>query len=133
TDDSIKLGAAIIDVDKVKEDFGVDLGTLPEEIIPALVDSVNEDGGINGRSIELVERRFLPVGTEDSEDVCRQLIEDDEVFAVIGSFLDDNALCVTETYDTPYFGNFGLTSERQERSNAPYVTVDGSVDDDLIE
>lgn len=133
TDDTIKLGAAIIDVDKVKEQFGVDLGLVPNEVISALIAAQNKAGGINGRKVELVERRFIPVGNESSESSCRELIEDDGVFAVMGTYLADNALCVTETYSTPYFGLFGLTKERQDRSKAPYLTVDGTVDNDLAE
>jgi hypothetical protein len=45
------------------------------------------------------------------------------VFAVVGTFLGDTGLCVTETYSTPYFGGFGLTPERQERSSAPFLTT----------
>lgn len=133
TDDTITLGAAIIDVDQVREQFGVELGTLPEEVIPALVEAVNADGGINGRTVEVVERRFLPVGNEPSEQVCRELVEDDQVMAVMGSFLSDNALCVTETYGRPYFGGWGLTPERQERSEAPYVTTAANEADSIRE
>ncbi len=133
TDDTIKLGAAIIDVDAVKEQFGVELGSLPDEVIPALVDAVNADGGINGRTLEIVERRFLPVGNEPSEQVCRELVEDDEVFAVAGTFISDNALCVTETYGRPYFGGWGLTPERQERSEAPYITTAANEADSIRE
>jgi hypothetical protein len=131
TDDTIKLGAAFIDVDKVRE-FGVDLGEIPTGITQAFVKAQNARGGINGRKVEVVERRFLPIGSEDSEKACRELIEDEKVFAVLGSFLDDNALCVTETYSTPYFGGFGLTSERAARSKATYITTQGSGDADLV-
>lgn len=131
TADSIKLGVAVIDTEQVKSKFGVDLGKVPEGVIGALVKEVNDKGGINGRKIDAVERPFLPVGTEDSEKACRELIEDNKVFAVAGMFLGDGGLCVTETYSTPYIASFGLSKERQERSKAPFLSVEGSAEDVL--
>lgn len=127
TEDTLKLGVAVIDVNTLREQFGVDIGQIPDGTIDALVASVNGAGGINGRQIEVVQRPFMPVGNEASETACRELIEDEQVFAVLGMFLGDNALCVTETYSTPYFAPFGLSAERQERSLAPFVSVEGEV------
>lgn len=123
TADTIKIGGAFIDVESVRQQFGVDLGDTPEEMVPALIAGMNADGGINGRQIEYVDRLVVPVGTESSDQACRELIEDEQVFAVVGTFLGDTGLCVTETYSTPYFGGFGLTPERQERSDAPFLTT----------
>jgi hypothetical protein len=132
TEDTIKIGGAFIDVESVKQQFGVDLGSLPDEMIPALIAGLNADGGINGRQVEYVERLVVPVGTESSDQACRELIEDEQVFAVVGTFLGDTGLCVTETYSTPYFGGFGLTPERQERSKAPFLTT-GSNEADFVQ
>lgn len=123
--DSIKLGVALIDVDAVKEQFGVDLGHIPEGIAEALAEQINAAGGINGRNVEVVVRKFLPVGSESSETACRELIEDEQVYAVLGSFLGDAGLCVTETHATPYFAGFGLNEERQQRSQAPFLSIEG--------
>lgn len=131
TADTIKIGFALIDTDKVREQFKIELGNAPKELLEGLTAVLNEGGGINGRKIEVVERRFLPVGTEDPERACRELIEDEEVFAVVGTFLGDTALCVTETHATPYIGGFGLTPERRERSKAPFLTT-GNDEGDAI-
>ncbi|MFL5644743.1 MAG: ABC transporter substrate-binding protein [Chloroflexota bacterium] len=133
TDDTIKIGSAFIDVAAVREKWGIELGNLPDEMLPALIAGLNADGGINGRQVELVQRLVDPVGPESSEQACRELIEDEEVFAVVGTFLGDTALCVTETYATPYFGAFGLTPERQERSKAPFLTTPANEADALGE
>lgn len=125
TDDVIRLGVAPIDVDRVREQFGVDLGDIPDEVLPALVTAVNEAGGINGRRVEVVVNPVMPVGADDSERACRELIEDEQVFAVLGMMLDDAPLCVTETYQTPYIALWGLSEERHERSVAPFVTMEG--------
>ena len=133
TEDTIKIGTAFIDTDAVREQFAIELGRTPPEVLPAIIESINADGGIHGRSIELVERLVLPVGNESSDQACRELVEDEEVFAVVGTFLGDTALCVTETYETPYFGGFGLTPERQERSAAPFITTAANEADSISE
>jgi hypothetical protein len=124
TKDTVTLGVAMIDFEKVKEQYGVDLeGALPDGIFDALAASVNNKGGIHGRKVVLKKRLFMPIGTEDSEKSCRELTEDDKVFAVMGAYLGDNALCVTETHAIPYFSAWGLNPERQQRSKAPYLTT----------
>jgi hypothetical protein len=132
TDKTIKVGFAAIDYEAIKKQYGVDLGNggnpMPDEVIPALVKAVNDSGGINGRTLEVSVRKFLPVGSDSSEQSCRQLAEDDKVFAVVGTYLADNALCVTETHKIPYFSGWGLNAERQSRSNAPYV-ITGNTDE----
>lgn len=145
TDDTIKLGVAPIDAAAVLADFGVDIGTLPDGVFEALVEGVNAEGGINGRQVELVSRPFRPVGDEESEASCRELTEDEQVFAVVGMYIGENPLCVTEANSTPYIGLWGLDEERQERSKAPFIsmagpngaalrsTADMLVDEDLLE
>lgn len=130
TADTIKIGGAMIDIDGLKTQFGIDLGTYNPDIIPAIVAWINEEG-INGRTIEYVERQFLPIGTDSSQQACRELVEDEQVFAVAGVFLDANPLCVTETYSTAYFGGFGLTPEFQERSKAPFIITGNDYAEEL--
>lgn len=127
TEDTIKLGVALIDVEGLRDQFGVDLGTMPDGVVEALAAGTNADGGINGRTVEIVSRPFIPVGNESSTAACRELIEDEEVFAVLGMFLGDNALCVTETYATPYIAPFGLDAQRMARSEAPFLSVEGEI------
>lgn len=127
TEDTIELGVALIDVDAVREQFGVDLGTMPDGVVEALAAGTNADGGVHGRMVEVVSRPFLPVGNESSTAACRELIEDEQVFAVLGMFLGDNGLCVTETYATPYIAPFGLDAQRQARSAAPFLSVEGEI------
>jgi hypothetical protein len=128
TKDTIKLGYAAIDFARIKSSFGVDAGNAPPEALEALVDATNAAGGINGRKVELVVRTYLPVGQTEAEQACRELIEDEKVFAVLGTFIGDTALCVTETHATPYFGNYGLSPARKARSKAPFLVT--GFDDD---
>ncbi len=134
TDDSIRIGVALVDYKGIEEKYGIDLGNggdpLPAPVIPALVKAVNDAGGINGRKLQIVTRDFIPVGSESSEQSCRELIEDEKVFAVVGMYLEDNAMCVTETHQTPYFSGWGLTAEHMARSKAPYL-IAGSAAESL--
>ena len=43
-------------------------------------------------------------------------MQDQEIFVVIGQFLQDNMLCITEIHGHPYVGHFGETPSRQEAS-----------------
>lgn len=131
TDDTLRLGMAALDVEAIRETYGVDLGRLPDGVVGALVAGTNAEGGINGRQVELVERPVMPIGNEDSERACRELIEDEQVFAVLGMFLGDNPLCVTETHATPYIGLWGLDEERAARSQAPFVTMQATMGEQL--
>ena len=112
------IGLAMVDIGQVNETFGLDLTVTPvEEMHEAWAEVLNAAGGINGRSVELVYRGMQPVGPEDSDRICLELMEDEEVFVVIGQFLQDAMLCITETYGHPYVGHFGETPERQEKSD----------------
>ena len=130
TKNSITLGMAMIDYAKIKSQFGVDPSgggdALPKQVLPALVKALNKSGGINGRKLKVDTAWFVPVGTDSTNASCRKLIEDDKVFAVVGAYLADGGLCVTETHKTPYFAGWGLNEERQARSKAPFITVQGS-------
>jgi hypothetical protein len=131
TDDTITLGVAALDAGLIRDTYGVDIGNLPKEALPALVEATNEAGGINGRQVDLKVRYFMPIGNEPSEKACRELVEDEKVFAVLGTFLGDNSLCVTETYSVPYIGLWGLNEERHQRSKAPFVTLAGEEEEGL--
>lgn len=131
TDDTIRLGLAAIDFEAIRETYGVDLGGLPDGAVEALVAATNAEGGIHGRRVELVERPVMPIGNEDSERACRELIEDEQVFAVVGMLLGDNPLCVTEAHATPYIGLWGLDDERAARSQAPFVTLQAAMGEQL--
>lgn len=118
TETEIKLGVAIIDPEQILELFGVDLGVFSvPNLYEAMTDEVNLAGGINGRTVSAHISSFLPVGPADSERVCTELMEDEKVFMVIGQFLEDNALCITETHESVYVGHFGENPDRQERSS----------------
>ena len=125
TETEIAIGVAAIDPVQINEMFGIDLGIFPvQDLYAAMSADLNEQGGIHGRNVAVHVVPFLPIGSTDSERVCTELIEDKKVFVVIGQFLEDNALCITELHGHPYVGHFGENTERQERSNGLFFATE---------
>lgn len=121
---AIEFGVAAIDAEALIP-FGVDLGTAPvEEMYTAWSTAQNERGGVLGRDLVPHVRLFLPVGTADSDAVCAEFAEDLAVFAVIGQFVGDSPLCVTELHGLPYIGHFGLNDSRDEASEGRFIATE---------
>ncbi len=125
TETEIVMGVAAIDAAQIEELFGIDIGVFNlENFLNSQAEALNESGGIHGRNLSIIISSFLPIGAADSERVCTELMEDNEVFVVMGQFLEDNALCITETHGHPYVGHFGENQERKERSNGLFFAVE---------
>ena len=124
TEDTITIGVAHIDWEMITEQFGLERDFVPASAMySSWVAALNEAGGIDGRTVELILKPFLPVGTGPSEQLCLELMEDEEVFLAIGQLLDNNPLCFTEEYAHPYVGHFGETPEIRDRSNGLFFAV----------
>jgi ABC-type branched-subunit amino acid transport system substrate-binding protein len=127
TEDSIKLGYTHIDIAALNE-VGIELHHGPYgEIMTALVDDLNANGGINGRTIDLVISPYSPIGTEEGLAVCAEMTEDEQVFAVLGSLQGDQNLCVVEQHSTVLVGGV-QTAEFLERARAPWATPDAAAE-----
>jgi hypothetical protein len=107
TADTIKLGIVIIDYQSIA--FAVDFNRGDQQPIAQLfVDDINENGGILGRQIEPVYKVYEPLGSEPALEVCTALTEDEEVFAVLGVFIDFSGqaqLCLTREHETIHIGH----------------------------
>ena len=128
TADSITIAVVSVDFGKLRDVFGVDLDYQdPEFVLQPLIEDLNEHGGINGRTVKAVYRKFLPVGATDADRVCVEVTEDIGVFAVFGGFVGPGAqdvnLCLTETHNTMLIGLAG-TADQYSQSTAPWI-VDG--------
>lgn len=124
TDDTITIGAALIDVASLQAQ-GVEIDAVdPQALLDAWIATANDAGGLGGRQVEMVFEPYLPVSDTEAETVCTALTEDQEVFAVIGQLSGDTSLCITETHALPYVGLYGLSPERQSRSKGPFFAVE---------
>jgi hypothetical protein len=126
TDDAVKIGITYVDLEAISDVVVTDHGDY-EATYRALVDDLNERGGINGRTIEPVIAPVNPIGTEAGEAACLKLTEDDEVFAVIGFVQGESVLCYVETHETAVIGG-DMTPERLERAKAPWFSAEPSSD-----
>ena len=112
TSEAIKIGVVIIDV----EIFGRDNGDV-EAKWQAVIDDVNDNGGVLGRRLEPVIVRYSPLGDAETEAACVQLTQDEQVFAAMGPLLT-NLTCFTDVNDTIFVNTFGVSQEEFDRSKA---------------
>jgi ABC-type branched-subunit amino acid transport system substrate-binding protein len=125
TDDTIKLGITYIDLGSV-EGVSTNHGDYAASY-QALIDDLNANGGINGRLIEPV---IVPISLTDggnADAVCLQLTEDEQVFAVLGFFLNDAPACYLELHETAIVGG-SQTEDLLSRAKAPWYTFETGSD-----
>jgi hypothetical protein len=100
---TIRVGVPYIDVEaSVLRTLGVDInyGSFPDAF-NALIDNVNDHGGIDGRKIVPYIVAVTPVGTAPAATACTQLTEDDAVFVVLAPL---QATCYLQ-HNTPVVGS----------------------------
>jgi branched-chain amino acid transport system substrate-binding protein len=128
TADTITLGYTQIDFDALRDQFGVDLNFQnAEPVLDALVDELNERGGINGRMVEVIVDPYLPVGSAQAEESCVRLTQDEQVFAVLSGFDGNGAVdvnpCFPVTHDTALVGGQWTEANRAD-ATAPWIEVE---------
>jgi ABC-type branched-subunit amino acid transport system substrate-binding protein len=129
TADTIKIGFPYIDLETLAESGVIDISHGPyEEIVKALVDDINANGGINGRKLEVVMPKYSPIGNTEQLAACSQLTEDEKVFAVLNGLLNENNLCITQQHSTVLVSGSGLTPENLAKSKAPWATYSASAE-----
>jgi hypothetical protein len=110
TAESIKLGFAIIDYECIAPFVDNNHGDQ-DAALDAVVEYINANGGILGRSIEVVKRVYCPIdptAPNGSLAACTAFTEDDEVFAVLGVFIDfsgEAQLCLSRDHETIHIGH----------------------------
>lgn len=122
TDDAIKVGITFVDLVAIRDFTDLDHGDY-EAAYRALIDDLNEAGGVNGRMIEPVFAPINPIGTDAADAACVQLTEDEDVFAVLGFFQADTVLCVNDVHETAVVGG-AMSDDRLARSKAPWFTTE---------
>jgi len=129
TDDTITIGLTHLDLDAIREQGVIDTNHGPmAEHMQAMLDHINAEGGVGGRTLEMVVAPYDPIDATASQAACLELTEDNEVFAVLGGVRGDGVLCYTEQHETIAITHSGLTQERLARANAPYASVSAAAD-----
>ena len=121
TDDTIKIGITYTDAAALQA-IGLDyeFGDL-EGAYQALIDDINDAGGIHGRKLEAVFAPIDPTSPTPAEEKCVELTEDEDVFMVVGFFLTDAVLCPVALHETAVQGG-EMNPERLEQAKAPWIT-----------
>jgi len=109
TADTIKVGFAILDYDSIADFVEYERGDQ-EQTARVFVDAVNRAGGIDGRKIVPVFKSYPPIPgrTPNPLSLCTSWTEDDDVFAVLGLFVDPTGqgpLCIAEQHETIHIGH----------------------------
>ena len=126
TDDTIKIGY-------LGNNFGAlaEAGIAPDlgdqtKTIPAIVDEINENGGVAGRQIELdVQIADFAAGPQAAEAACLALTQDFGAFAVMvaPAVSRDATRCVAVTNETLAIGATGWDRAMYEEADGRLFTV----------
>lgn len=124
TPTEIHVGVSLLDFDEL-----VDLGLSPagwgDQIAywEAIFDHVNANGGVRGRALVPVYEFYSPIDPADADRACAALVEDNEVFAVLGGFVGPLAgtvdPCFTGLNETVLVGG-DQTDDELAQSVAPW-------------
>lgn len=125
TDDSIKIGVTYLDTDAISAVVDIDQGDY-EAAYNALFDDINAKGGIHGRTLEPVYAPINPIGTAPADEACTHLTEDEQVFLVMGFFLN-GAECYVDTHATAVLGG-GITADVLANAKAPWFSTEAGSD-----
>jgi hypothetical protein len=126
TDGAFKLGVALVDFECIKP-YVDSIRIDQDKIYGAIIDYVNANGGVAGRRIEPVYRSYCPISNAGALQLCTQFTEDDEVFAVVGTFVDfsgDAQTCIAKRHDRPLI-TFNLTEAIFKKSPPGMIIFPG--------
>jgi ABC-type branched-subunit amino acid transport system substrate-binding protein len=109
TKDSIKIGIPLVDFSAIADYVDYTFGDT-EAISKVFVDDINKNGGIDGRKIVPVYKKYPPIPGQkpDPLSLCTSFAEDDKVFAVVGVFIDFTGQaqeCVSKDHKLVHIGH----------------------------
>jgi len=123
TAERILLGMSMLDFEQLTS-----MGLSPngwgdqQGIFEALIDDLNERGGINGRMVEGVYEFYSAIDAADAERVCGIHTQDNQVFANLAGFVGPAGTadtCVTGTNETIMIGG-EIAGDEFEKAVAPW-------------
>lgn len=87
TDKTIKIGVALVDFQCIAP--YIQITRIDEyKVYDAFIADINAKGGVAGRKLVPVYHTFCPIVPAPALALCTQFTEDDQVFAVLGDFVD---------------------------------------------
>jgi hypothetical protein len=125
TADTIKIGLTYPDLEALAKTGLIKVDNGPyDEIGKILVDDINARGGVGGRKLDLTVAGYSVLENADQLAACAKVTEDDEAFAVLGGFIGDTNLCVTQQHSTILISGYGsgFNNIALEKARAPWAT-----------
>ena len=119
TAEVIKVGVPISDPASIGQNPDYE----SEDIWQSAADTINANGGVVGRQIELHTVLVDSTDAVSQEAACVALTQDQEVFAVVGVFQGELPLCYTDVYETVAVNTLTSNPEHFEKAKAPYIGV----------
>lgn len=123
TAERILLGMSMLDFEQLTS-----MGLSPagwgdqQAVFEALIDDLNDRGGINGRMVEGVYEFYSALDAADAERVCLIHTQDNQVFANLAGFVGPAGTadtCVTGTNETIMIGG-EIAGDEFEKAVAPW-------------
>ncbi len=133
TSDTITIGVSMLNFALLQE-MGLTAAGWGDQqgVFQALVDDLNANGGILGRSVVGVYDYYNPIDAADAERACTVLTQDNEVFAAVLGFVGPLAgtadPCFAGTNNTPLVGG-EQTPDELAQTTAPWFNVEPSTED----
>jgi ABC-type branched-subunit amino acid transport system substrate-binding protein len=126
---SIRMGVALVDFAQIAR-FTDTIRTNAEQrqIYQIFFDDLNAHGGINGRKIVPIYKFYTPLGTAGILALCTGFAQDDNVFAVVGTFVDFSGQAQTciANQERRVLMTFNLTQAIANKSPAGLIATAGS-------
>jgi ABC-type branched-subunit amino acid transport system substrate-binding protein len=127
---SIKLGVALVNFAPIAQ-FTDLIRTSAEQkqIYGIYINDINKHGGINGRKIVPYYKYYSPLGTAGILSLCTSFTQDDNVFGVVGTFVDfsgDAQTCIANQ-EKRVLMTFNLTQAIIDKSPAGLIVTPGSL------
>jgi ABC-type branched-subunit amino acid transport system substrate-binding protein len=130
SDASIKVGIALVDFSSIEQYTDlIRTNAEQKQIYQMYIDNINAHGGINGRKIVPYYQYYSPLGTAGIGSVCTSLTQDDNVFAVIGTFVDFSGAAQTcvANQERRVLMTYNLTQAIIDKSPGGLVTTAGDI------
>jgi ABC-type branched-subunit amino acid transport system substrate-binding protein len=128
TADSVKLGIALVDFECIKQ-YTDQIRVGQPAVYEAFIKDINDKGGVAGRKIVPVIKEYCPLTNEQILTYCTAFTQDDNVFAVLGTFIDfsgDAQTCIAKQQKR-LLVTFDLTQAIMDRSPAGYIVTPGTI------
>ena len=129
TANSIKFGVALVNFAPIAQ-FTDLIRTSAEQkqIYGIYINDINKHGGINGRKIVPYYKYYSPLGSAGILALCTSFTQDDNVFAVVGTFVDfsgDAQTCIAKQ-EKRVLMTFNLTQAIIDKSPPGLIITPGS-------